>query len=63
MASLLSILSVHSHVSFHNYKAANLKFFLAQWFYFQIIEHDIINKYALHMLNLYAIAKNKDYNL
>ncbi len=63
MTGLLNISSVHSHVSFYNYKTADLKAFFAHRLEFQTIDQEIINKYAIQKFNLYLAANNKDFNL
>ena len=57
MANASSILSTHSHVSSHNYKATNLKTFDNQ-----TTDQKIINKYIIHKFNLYKTENNEDFN-
>lgn len=63
MVGLSSILSIHSHNSFYDYKATNLKASFAYKFQFQTTDYNIINKYVIHKFNLYIAANNKDFSL
>ena len=63
MAGPSSISSAHSHVPSHDYEAGDLHALFAHGFDFQTTDHDMINKYAIHMFNLYAAANDEDFNL
>ena len=63
MAGPLSISSAHSHVSSYDYEAGNLHALIAYEFNFQTTDHDMINKYAIHMFNLYAATNDENFNL
>ena len=63
MAGPSSISSTHSHVPSYNYEASDLHALFAHGFDFQTTDYDMINKYAIHMFNLYAVANDEDFNL
>lgn len=62
MRSPSSISVTNSYTLSHDYKAINLKVLFIYKFEFQITDYDMINKYVIHMFNLYKFANNEDFN-
>ena len=63
MADPSNISSAHSHVLSHDYEAGALHALFAHEFDFQTTDHEMINKYAINIFNLYAAANDEDFNL